>query len=253
MQLLPASMIPLLFESKPSPLLARCPSGDAFGIARFSEYFSVMAYAELTAGSESGIRKATVMLVDDHVVVRAGYKRYIELDPSLRVAAEAGSGEETYTQLERVSVDVVIMDLSMPGQGGFESLRRILNRYPAQRVLIFSMHENAAIARQALRLGTCGYLIKSMAPDEIIDAIHQAMCGARPVAPALRAHLAESDMPALPRNILLPPEFEIFIRLANGESIRKTCDYLNLSEKTAFNYQSMIRKRLNFGSGLELQ
>ncbi len=101
-------------------------------------------------------RKTTIMLVDDHAVVRAGYKRYIELDPGLQVAAEAASGEDAYALLEHVPVDVVIMDLSMPGQGGFESLRRILSRYPAQRVLIFSMHENASIANQALRLGACG-------------------------------------------------------------------------------------------------
>lgn len=193
------------------------------------------------------------MLVDDHAVVRAGYKRYIELDPALQVSAEAGSGEDAYAQLERVSVDVVIMDLSMPGQGGFESLRRILNRYPAQRVMIFSMHENASIANQALRLGACGYLTKSMAPDEIIEAIHQAMRGARPVAPTLRASLEELNAPQLPHNELLPREFEIFIRLANGESIKKICDSLNLSEKTAFNYQSAIRKKLDLNSSLELQ
>lgn len=193
------------------------------------------------------------MLVDDHAVVRAGYKRYIELDPALQVSAEASSGEEAYAQLERVSVDVVIMDLSMPGQGGFESLRRILNRYPAQRVMIFSMHENASIANQALRLGACGYLTKSMAPDEIIEAIHQAMRGARPVAPTLRAGLDELSAPQLPHNELLPREFEIFIRLANGENIKKICDSLNLSEKTAFNYQSAIRKKLDLNSSLELQ
>ncbi len=71
------------------------------------------------------------MLVDDHAVVRTGYKRYIELDSELQVAAEAASGEEAYATLEHTSVDIVIMDLSMPGQGGFESLRRILSRYPS--------------------------------------------------------------------------------------------------------------------------
>ena len=94
----------------------------------------------------------SVMLVDDHAVVRAGYKRYIELDPLLKVIAEASSGEEAYTSLESNPVDVIIMDLSMPGQGGFESLRRILNRFPQQKILIFTMHENASIAHQAVKL-----------------------------------------------------------------------------------------------------
>jgi two-component system invasion response regulator UvrY len=117
-------------------------------------------------------QKTSVILVDDHAVVRAGYKRYIELDERLSVVGEASTGEEAYALLEQLSADVVVMDLSMPGQGGFESLRRILNRYPQQKVLIFSMHENASIANQALRLGAVGYLTKSMAPDQIIAAIH---------------------------------------------------------------------------------
>ncbi len=198
-------------------------------------------------------RKTTIMLVDDHAVVRAGYKRYIELDPGLQVAAEAASGEDAYALLEHVPVDVVIMDLSMPGQGGFESLRRILSRYPAQRVLIFSMHENASIANQALRLGACGYLTKSMAPDEIIEAIHQAMRGGRPVAPALRADLDELTAPNLPHNELLPREFEVLMMLANGENIESISARLHLSPKTASNYQANIRKKLGVSSSIELQ
>ena len=115
------------------------------------------------------------MLVDDHAVVRAGYKRFIELDPLLKVIAEASSGEEAYSLLESRSVDVIIMDLSMPGQGGFETLRRLLNRFPQQKILIFTMHENASIAYQAVKLGASGYLTKSMEPDLIVQAIHEAM------------------------------------------------------------------------------
>lgn len=212
-----------------------------------------MERVRFLAKAMSNPRKTTVMLVDDHAVVRAGYKRYIELDPDLQVATEACSGEEAYALLDRTPVDVVIMDLSMPGQGGFESLRRILNRYPAQRVLIFSMHENASIANQALRLGACGYLTKSMAPDEIIDAIHQAMRGARPVAAALRVDLDELNAPSLPHNELLPREFEVLMLLASGESVESISARLHLSPKTASNYQANIRKKLGVGSSIELQ
>lgn len=198
-------------------------------------------------------RKTTLMLVDDHAVVRAGYKRYIELDPQLLVVAEASTGEEAYVLLERQSADVVIMDLSMPGQGGFETLRRMLNRYPSQKVLIFSMHENASIANQALRLGACGYMTKSMAPDQIIDAIHQVMQGAKPVAPELQAALDELNSPNLPHNELLPREFEVLVLLASGESIDSISSRLHLSPKTASNYQANIRKKLGVSSALELQ
>lgn len=197
--------------------------------------------------------KTDILLVDDHAVVRAGYKRYIELDPQLQVVAEASTGEEAYLLLDRQAVDVVIMDLSMPGQGGFESLRRILNRFPSQKVLIFSMHENASIANQALRLGAAGYLTKSMAPDEIIAAIHEVMRGGRPVAPNLRAALAELDAPDLPHNGLLPREFEVLVLLASGESIDSISSRLHLSPKTASNYQTNIRKKLGVSSSFELQ
>ena len=127
----------------------------------------------------------SVMLVDDHAVVRAGYKRFIELDPGLKVIAEASSGEEAYTFLESNPVDVIIMDLSMPGQGGFETLRRLLNRFPQQKILIFTMHENASIAHQAVKLGASGYLTKSMEPDLIVQAIHDVMAGGTPIAKAI--------------------------------------------------------------------
>lgn len=197
--------------------------------------------------------KTTVILVDDHAVVRAGYKRYIELDQQLSVVAEAATGEEAYALLERQQADVLVMDLSMPGQGGFETLRRILNRYPEQKILIFSMHENASIANQALRLGAMGYLTKSMAPDQIIAAIHEVMRGHRPIAPELKTALDELNAPQLPHHDLLPREFEVLVLLASGESIDSISSRLHLSPKTASNYQANIRKKLGVSSALELQ
>lgn len=197
--------------------------------------------------------KTTVMLVDDHAVVRAGYKRYIELDPQLVVVAEASTGEEAYALLEKESVSVVIMDLSMPGQGGFESLRRILNRHPSQKVLIFSMHESGSMANQALQLGAAGYLTKSMAPDAIIAAIHDVMRGERPVAPELRDAIDALHRERQPHHELLPREFEIMMLLAAGESIDGIANQLHLSPKTAWNYQASIRKKLGVNSALELQ
>ncbi len=197
-------------------------------------------------------RPLHIMLVDDHAVVRAGYKRFIELDPTLQVVAEAATGEEAYTLLETTRIDVVIMDLSMPGQGGFETLRRIINRFPQQRVLIFTMHENASIAKQALQLGACGYLTKSMEPELIVRAIHDVLSGATPVADSIAEALQDLNDNKPPHFELLPREFEIFIRLASGDSIEAISDKLHLSPKTAANYQASIRKKLNLNSTLDL-
>ena len=193
-----------------------------------------------------------IMLVDDHAVVRAGYKRFIELDSALKVVAEAGNGEEAYALLDAVRIDVIIMDLSMPGQGGFETLRRMMNRVPEQKILIFSMHENASIAKQALQLGASGYLTKSMEPDLIVQAIHEVMTGATPIASSIADALRELDDSRPPHLELLPREFEIFIRLANGESIEHISESLHLSPKTAANYQASIRRKLSLNSTLEL-
>jgi len=197
-------------------------------------------------------RSLQIMLVDDHAVVRAGYKRFIELDPQLHVIAEAATGEEAYALLETTRIDVVIMDLSMPGQGGFETLRRVMNRFPQQKVLIFTMHENASIAKQALQLGACGYLTKSMQPELIVRAIHDAMAGATPVADSIAEALQDLNDNKLPHLELMPREFEIFIRLASGDSIEAISDKLHLSPKTAANYQASIRKKLNLNSTLDL-
>ncbi len=211
-----------------------------------------MAFAKLMPDMHHLSPPITVMLVDDHAVVRAGYKRYLELDPRLSVVDEASTGEEAYERLQSRDVDVVVMDLSMPGQGGFESLRRILSRFPKQKVLIFSMHENVSIARQALQLGASGYLTKSMQPDEIVAAIHAVISGQRPVAPALE--LATEPEPAdTVLADLLPREFEVLTLLAQGHNVDEIAARLHISERTASNYATSVRKKLGASSTYELR
>lgn len=193
------------------------------------------------------------MLVDDHAVVRAGYKRYIELDENLRVEAEAATGENAYEILETTNIDLVIMDLSMPGQGGFETLRRMKNRFPQQKIIIFSMHENAAVANQVLKLGANGYLTKSMQPDALIEAIHEVMQGGTVIDENLASSLEDLGTGDNPHKELLPREFEIFTLLAQGLTVEKISEKLHLTSKTVSNYQTIIRKKLNLHSTLEMQ
>jgi DNA-binding NarL/FixJ family response regulator len=193
-----------------------------------------------------------VLLVDDHAVVRAGYKRYLELDTKIEVVGEAEHGEQAYELLATLTADVIVMDLSMPGRGGIESIRHILQRYPEQRILVFTMHENPALAAQALRAGAKGYLTKSVSPDLIVDAIHQIMQGGQPIDADLAAAIKQSELESAPHLQLAPREFEIFRLLANGQSVDEIGQRLHLGLKTVSNYQTSIRQKLGVTTAIEL-
>ena len=193
-----------------------------------------------------------VLLVDDHAVVRAGYKRYLELDTQIEVVGEAENGEQAYALLSELTADVIVMDLSMPGRGGLESIRHILQRYPEQRILVFTMHENAALAAQALRAGAKGYLTKSVSPDLIMDAIHQIMQGGQPIDADLAAAIKQSELESAPHLQLAPREFEIFRLLANGQSVDEIGQRLHIGVKTVSNYQTTIRQKLGVTTTIEL-
>jgi DNA-binding NarL/FixJ family response regulator len=193
-----------------------------------------------------------VLLVDDHAVVRAGYKRYLELDTQIEVVGEAENGEQAYALLSELTADVIVMDLSMPGRGGLESIRHILQRYPEQRILVFTMHENPALAAQALRAGAKGYLTKSVSPDLIVDAIHQIMQGGQPIDADLAAAIKQSELESAPHLQLAPREFEIFRLLANGQSVDEIGQRLHIGVKTVSNYQTTIRQKLGVTTAIEL-
>ncbi len=193
-----------------------------------------------------------VLLVDDHAVVRAGYKRYLELDTQITVVGEAENGEQAYALLSELTADIIVMDLSMPGRGGLESIRHILQRYPEQRILVFTMHENAALAAQALRAGAKGYLTKSVSPDLIVDAIHQIMQGGQPIDADLAAAIKQSELESAPHLHLAPREFEIFRLLANGQSVDEIGQRLHIGVKTVSNYQTTIRQKLGVTTAIEL-
>jgi DNA-binding NarL/FixJ family response regulator len=114
-----------------------------------------------------------ILLVDDHAVVREGYRRLLERRADLRVEAEAGSAEEALQILREGQPDLTILDLSLPGMGGIELTRRILQRQPEACILVFSMHRDPLFAAQAVRAGALGYVTKSSSPDVLIQAVLQ--------------------------------------------------------------------------------
>jgi DNA-binding NarL/FixJ family response regulator len=194
----------------------------------------------------------SVILLGDKAAVSAGYKRFIELDPLLQVIAEVSSDEEVFTLLDSNTVDVVIIDLSMTGQSGVETLRRLKSRFPRQKIVIFTINENSATTNQAVKLGAVCHLTKNMEPELIVKAVHEVMGGDMPITKPVVEGLKDRNKKQLPHLQLLPREFEIFICLAKSESVKQISEKLQLSEKTTANYQTAIRKKLNAKSSLEM-
>ena len=195
-----------------------------------------------------------IVLIDDHAVVRAGYRRFLEQESGYEVIAEAGSGEEAYQLLQRVSPDIVILDLSMPGEGGLSALRRYKLRWPLLPVLVFSMHDHLAFAIQALRAGANGYVTKSSDPQLMVGAVRRVLAGEVALSPDLTARMgrAGTAAPSQPLLGLSVREFDIFRLIASGKSHEEIAALLSLSVKTITNQHSLIRQKLSIGSDIEL-
>ncbi len=195
-----------------------------------------------------------VMLVDDHAVVREGFRRLIEKHKDLTVIAEAPDGNTAYQLYKLHRPDVVVLDLSMPGKGGIEVLRQLRQWDNAARVLIFTMHQNAGYAVQAFQTGAKGYITKSSAPDLLVNAIRDVAAGRPAISPDVSHTLALArigDEGNLLDN-LTAREFDIFRMLADGKSIAEIATTLNLSPKTVSNYHYLIKSKLGVASDIEL-
>lgn len=195
-----------------------------------------------------------IVLVDDHAVVRAGYRRFLEQQPGYSVIAEAASGEEAYALLQRVSPDIVLLDLSMPGLGGLSSLRRFKLRWPLLPVLVFSMHDTAAFATQALRAGANGYVTKGSDPQLMVDSVRVVLAGELALSPDIRQRLERTaqDVRGSPTLGLSVREFDIFRMIASGKNHDDIAQMLNLSVKTVANNHSNIRQKLGVSTDIEL-
>jgi DNA-binding NarL/FixJ family response regulator len=194
-----------------------------------------------------------VAIADDHAVVRSGYRRLLELDARMQIVAEFGDGESAYAWLCTHPADVLILDLSMPGRGGLATLQRLRRRVPQLRVLIFTMHESADLAAQALRIGAAGYVTKSSAPASLIAAVHAVIAGEKPISPDIARELAGPDATSgVLHGALSPREFEIFLLLAKGDSVEQIAASRWLSVKTIANYQTTIRQKTGLATSLEM-
>jgi DNA-binding NarL/FixJ family response regulator len=199
-------------------------------------------------------KKTTIVLVDDHAVVRAGVRRLLEQEPLFEVIGEAESGEKAYQIFGEFKPDVMVMDLSMPGMGGLEAIRRILMRYEKAKILVLSMHEDLSFANQALKLGAKGYLIKNALADDLVKSIETVSNGEVFLSAEIAKKMAMQSISGDkdPIHELSAREFEIFRLLAEGLDIDAIASTLNISSKTVSNYQTMIKQKLDINSPVEL-
>ena len=200
------------------------------------------------------LAKIRVMLVDDHAVVRVGFRMLLSASSDIEVVAEADSGELAYQRYAEITPDVVIMDLSMPGMGGIEAVRRLLVRDKTARVLVLSAHEDTAHAKRVLKAGALGYLSKRTAPEVLIEAVRVIAAGRIYLSAEIARKLAMQDMSGNPGAVeaLSEREFAVFLQLARGQSVNRIAEILSLSPNTVGTHLYKIKQKLGAGNQAEL-
>jgi len=194
------------------------------------------------------------MLVDDHAVVRMGFRLLLQGTPDIEVVAEADSGEEAVRQFQEVQPDVVVMDISMPGIGGLEASGRILARQAGARVLVLSAHEDAMHARRVLKAGAAGYLTKRSAAEALIQAIRQVAQGKTFLEGSIAQQLAMQQLSGeqSPVDMLSEKEFKVFLALAEGQSGAEIAEVMSLSPRTIGTHLYNIKQKLGASNQAEL-
>ncbi len=193
--------------------------------------------------------KIKVLLVDDHAVVRAGFKMLLATQENINVIGEADRGETAIQLYKQLKPDIVIIDLSMPGIGGLETIKRIVQRDEQARILVFSVHDEQVFVNRALLSGAKGYICKNSAPEILLEAIAQVMAGKVYVEQGLvRQSSIQTEEPISLNHVieqLSSREFDIFRLLAKGYSTPEIAQQMCLSNKTIANYTTQIRKKLH--------
>jgi two-component system, NarL family, invasion response regulator UvrY len=210
----------------------------------------------MKAGNGSSMTNGAinVMLVDDHAVVRMGFRLLLEGSSDIKVIGEAESGEEACRKFPELKPDVVVMDISMPGIGGLEAIDRILAREPTARILVLSAHEDAMHARRVLKAGAAGYLTKRSAAEALMQAIRQVQQGKTFLEPEIAQQLAMQQLNGErnPLDMLSEKEFKVFLALAKGQSVAEIAEIMSLSPRTIGTHLYNIKQKLGASNSAEL-
>jgi two-component system invasion response regulator UvrY len=198
--------------------------------------------------------KIRVMLVDDHAVVRVGFRMLINASSEMEVVDEADSGEAAYQRYGEARPDVVVMDLAMPGMGGIETARRLLSRDSGAKILVLSAHEDTAHLKRVLKVGALGYLSKRSAPEDLIGAVRTVAAGRVYLDADVARKLAMQDLSGAPTPVeaLSEREFTVFIQLARGQSVNQIAETLSLSPNTIGTHLYNIKQKLGASNQAEL-
>ena len=202
----------------------------------------------------SNTQNISILLVDDHAIVREGYRALLTKQPGMHVIAEASDGIQAYQLFKQYQPDLVITDISLPGSSGLELIARIKQRQKDAKILVFSMHQHAGFAEQAIRAGALGYVSKSSPPEELLRAITEVWAGRQilstDIAQSLAMEKISSEQNAL--DALTAREFEILRLLVEGCSNEDIAKILSISPKTVGNCHYLIKRKLGVSSDIEL-
>lgn len=196
-----------------------------------------------------------VAIVDDHQIVRSGFRELLSEDASIQISFESGNGDDALEQLRTKPCDVLLLDISLPGKSGVDVLRSVRQRYPELKVLILTGFPEESYALAMIRNGANGYLCKDCEADELLRAIRIVSQGRRYVSERTAELLADEmsgERSVVLHEGLSDRELQVFLRLARGESVSDIARELNLSVKTISTYRSRLTEKLNVASNAEL-
>jgi len=197
----------------------------------------------------------SILIADDHGVLRAGLRALLNAEEDFEVVGEAANGTETLRLAERLRPDVVLMDIGLPDMDGLEATRHLLEQSQNVRVLLLTVHEDEALVREAVQVGAAGYVVKRAVESELINAIRSAAAGLLYIHPALtRALIGRKRAPAggLPADCLTPRETQVLQLVAQGYTNRQIAEQLHLSPRTVETHRANLRAKLDLDSRAEL-
>jgi len=197
----------------------------------------------------------SVLLTDDHELVRTGIRRLLEDSKQISIVGEADCGEKSIQLAQEHQPDVILMDVNMPGIGGVEACRRILQRNPKQKIIVLSVHNEQTFPKRLLEIGARGYLTKECGVDEMIEAIRQVHAGNSYIATSIAQQLALSLLPGNdvnPIDRLSRREFQVMLMISQGLSNAEISDKLCLSPKTISTYRLRLLEKLDAHNEVDL-